>query len=57
MLLGTDTTVAHRIGISILGSLGNGTMIIVSYCINTECSEDDNNLVNVTPPLQTAISC
>jgi len=57
MLLRTDTAVAHRIGMSILGSPVTGTMIVVSYCINMECSEQDNHLVNDTPPCQTGISC
>ena len=57
MLLRTETAVAHRIGMSILGLPDNGRMILLSYCINTECSEDDNNLINVTPPFQTGISC
>ena len=57
MLLGTDNAVAHRNGMSLLDSPGNGPMILVSYCINTECSEDDINFVNDTPPFQTGISC
>jgi hypothetical protein len=57
MLLRTDTAVAHGIGMSILGSPDNGTMILLSYSIHTEWSEDDNNLVNVTPPFHTAIAC
>ena len=57
MLLRTDTAVAHPIGMSILGSPDNETMILLSYYINMECSKDDNNLVNVTPPFQTGISC
>jgi len=57
MLLRTDTAVDHRIGMSILGSPDNGTMIFLSYWIHTECSKDDNNLVNVTPPFHTGIAC
>jgi hypothetical protein len=57
MLLRTDTPGAHRIGMSILGSPDNGRMILLSYYINTECSEDDNNLVNVTPAFESGISC
>jgi len=57
MLLRTETPVVHPIAMSILGSPDNGRMILLSYCINTECREDDNNLVNVTPAFQTGISC
>jgi hypothetical protein len=56
MLLRSDTTGAHQCGMKKLGSPDNGTMIGVSYCIITQCSEDDNYLVNVTPPFQTRIS-
>ena len=55
MLLRTDTAVAYSIEMSILGSPDNGTMILLSYCIYTECSEDDNKLVNVTPPFKTGM--
>jgi len=56
MLLRIDTEVAHPVGMSILGSPDNGMMILLLYWIHTECSEDDNNLVNVTPPFHTGIA-